>query len=49
MQLIFIASIGAVSFGALATCLIACFFSDEDVLKGARHGRYAYLGEDNQM
>jgi hypothetical protein len=49
MQLLFVASISALSFGALATCLIARFLSDEVVLKGARDGRYAYLGEDDQM
>ncbi|WP_341318757.1 hypothetical protein WN982_27575 [Paraburkholderia sp. IMGN_8] len=49
MQLLFVASISALSFGALATCLIAHFLSDVDALKGARDGRYAYLGEDDQL
>jgi hypothetical protein len=48
MQLLLIvASLSALSFGVLATCLIARFLSDDVWLKGAHDGRYAYLGEDD--
>ena len=46
MQFIIAASIGAFGFGALATCLIARFLSDDVMLNGAQDGRYAYLGKD---
>ncbi|MGF6756312.1 hypothetical protein [Paraburkholderia sp. GAS334] len=46
MQDLIVASISAMFLGALATCLIARFMSDEVALKGSRNGRYAYLGED---
>jgi hypothetical protein len=47
MQVLVIASIGAMSLGAWATCLIAGFISDEVGLKGSLGGRYAHLGEDD--
>ena len=46
MQLLILASIGLLFFGALATCLIAHFLPDEIMRNGTHHGRYAYLGED---
>ena len=46
MQFIITASIGVLGFGALATCLIARFLSDDVMLNGAQDGRYAYLGRD---
>jgi hypothetical protein len=46
MQLLILASIGLLFFGALATWLIAHFLPDEIMRNGTHHGRYAYLGED---
>ncbi|CAG4924416.1 hypothetical protein R54767_05094 [Paraburkholderia gardini] len=47
MQLLIVALITALSFGAMTTYLIAQLLSDDVMLKSARHGRYAYLGEDD--
>lgn len=46
MQLLIVALITALAFGAMTTYLIAQFLSGDVLLKSARHGRYAYLGED---
>lgn len=47
MQLLIVAVITALSFGAMTTYLIAQLLSEDVMLKNARHGRYAYLGEDD--
>ncbi len=47
MTLVIVALIAALSFGAMTTYLIAQLLSDEMVRQSARHGRYAYLGEDD--
>ncbi|CAG4890148.1 hypothetical protein [Paraburkholderia saeva] len=47
MQLLIVALIAALSFGAMTTYLIAQLLTDDMVEQSARHGRYAYLGEED--